>query len=140
MSRPRSWCRSGTAASRPRTAACRITSVARSRTGAACCCRRRRAPETYAFLTLQVNSPQVGRGPACAHPIRDMLNSNPMLFIRGDEAGETWRIIDTVMNAWKAGDVPMQQYPAGQEDHAVAAPEGTIPRDRQGNRGSRRGR
>ena len=43
-----------------------------------------------------------------------ILNSDPMLFIRGDEAEEAWRIIDPVMHAWTAGNVPMQQYPAGQ--------------------------
>jgi glucose-6-phosphate 1-dehydrogenase len=43
-----------------------------------------------------------------------MLNSNPMLFIRGDEAEEAWRIIDPVMNAWTARDVPLQDYAAGQ--------------------------
>ena len=37
-----------------------------------------------------------------------------MLFIRGDEAEEAWRIIDPVMAAWAAGDVPMQEYAAGQ--------------------------
>jgi glucose-6-phosphate 1-dehydrogenase len=52
-----------------------------------------------------------------------MLNSNPMLFIRGDEAEEAWRIVDPVMNA----NVPLQEYPAGQEDRAAEAPEGTIP-------------
>ena len=36
-----------------------------------------------------------------------------MLFIRGDEAEEAWRIIDPVMAAWAAGDVPMQEYAAG---------------------------
>jgi glucose-6-phosphate 1-dehydrogenase len=51
---------------------------------------------------------------AYAHLILDMLNSNPMLFIRGDEAEEAWRIIDPVMNAWSTGDVPMQEYAAGQ--------------------------
>ena len=77
---------------------------------------------------------------AYAHLIREMLNSDPMLFIRGDEAEEAWRIIDPVMNAWTAGDVPMQEYPAGQEDHAVGAPDGTIPgtgkvsEDRRGGR------
>jgi glucose-6-phosphate 1-dehydrogenase len=35
-----------------------------------------------------------------------MLHSNPMLFIRGDEAEEAWRIIDPVMNVWSAGNVP----------------------------------
>jgi len=43
-----------------------------------------------------------------------MLNSDPMLFICGDEAEEAWRIIDPVTAAWTAGDVPMQEYPAGQ--------------------------
>ena len=49
-----------------------------------------------------------------ANLILDMLNSDPMLFIRGDEAEEAWRIIDPVAAAWTAGDVPMQEYPAGQ--------------------------
>jgi glucose-6-phosphate 1-dehydrogenase len=51
---------------------------------------------------------------AYAHLILEMLNSNPMLFIRGDEAEEAWRIIDPVMKAWTAGDVLMQEYPARQ--------------------------
>ncbi len=42
-----------------------------------------------------------------------MLQRNPMLFIRGDEAEEAWRIIDPVMAAWAAGDVPMEEYAAG---------------------------
>jgi glucose-6-phosphate 1-dehydrogenase len=50
---------------------------------------------------------------AYAHLIQQMLNSDPMLSIRGDEAEEAWRIIDPVMAAWSAGDVPMQEYPAG---------------------------
>jgi glucose-6-phosphate 1-dehydrogenase len=41
-------------------------------------------------------------------------HSNPMLFIHGDEAEEAWRIIDPMMKTWTAGDVPMQEYPAGQ--------------------------
>ena len=51
---------------------------------------------------------------AYAHLILEMLNSDPMLFIRGDEAEEAWRIIDPVMNAWTAGEVPIQEYSAGQ--------------------------
>jgi glucose-6-phosphate 1-dehydrogenase len=46
--------------------------------------------------------------------IRAEHAEGPMLFIRGDEAEEAWRIIDPVMNAWTAGEVPMQEYPAGQ--------------------------
>lgn len=48
-----------------------------------------------------------------ANLILMMLSSNPTLFIRGDEAEESWRIIDPVVNAWSAGEVPMQEYPAG---------------------------
>ena len=50
---------------------------------------------------------------AYAHLIRHMLDGDPTLFIDGDEAEEAWRIIDPVLNAWSAGAVPMQEYPAG---------------------------
>ena len=43
-----------------------------------------------------------------------MLKGDPMLFIRGDEAEQSWRIIDPVKTAWAAGEVPMQEYSAGQ--------------------------
>ncbi len=56
---------------------------------------------------------------AYAHLIQEMLRGDPMLFIRGDEAEEAWRIIDPVMAAWSAGQVPMQEYAAG------AAPPGS---------------
>jgi glucose-6-phosphate 1-dehydrogenase len=83
-------------------------------------------PERTAGIRQFGARPAPPRFTAYAHLIRDMINGNPMLFIRGDEAEEAWRIIDPVMNAWSAGDVPMQECPAGQEDHAVGAAEGTI--------------
>ncbi|MBN2624053.1 MAG: glucose-6-phosphate dehydrogenase [Acidimicrobiales bacterium] len=49
-----------------------------------------------------------------ANLILEMLRKDPMLFIRGDEAEEAWRIVDPVVRAWSAGEVPMQDYPAGQ--------------------------
>ena len=58
---------------------------------------------------------------AYAHLIHQMLQNDPMLFIRGDEAEEAWRIIDPVTRAWSAGHVPMQEYPAG-----TAAPSQTL--------------
>ncbi len=57
---------------------------------------------------------------AYAHLIQEMLEGDPMLFIRGDEAEEAWRIIDPVMAAWAAGDVPMQEYAAGTAAPAAA--------------------
>jgi glucose-6-phosphate 1-dehydrogenase len=50
---------------------------------------------------------------AYANLILETLRNDPMLFIRGDEAEESWRIVDPVMTAWAAGDVPMQEYAAG---------------------------
>ena len=83
--------------------------------------------EPYVRLATTLNGPERTAEPreletystaprfsAYAHLILEMLNANPMLFIRGDEAEEAWRIIDPVMKAWTAGDVPMQEYPAGQ--------------------------
>lgn len=61
---------------------------------------------------LQLYSTPSGRTPY-ANLIIEMLRSNPTLFIRGDEAEEAWRIVDPVMKAWSAGDVPMQEYAAG---------------------------
>ena len=51
---------------------------------------------------------------AYANLVLEMLNSDATLLIRGDEAEESWRIIDPVMRAWSAGDVPMQEYAAGE--------------------------
>ena len=59
---------------------------------------------------------------AYAHLIHEMLHNDPMLFIRGDEAEEAWRIIDPVMTAWSAGEVPMQEYAAGQAPPGPSAP------------------
>jgi glucose-6-phosphate 1-dehydrogenase len=82
--------------------------------------------DPYVSMTTTLNGPErtaetrhlearctEPRFTAYAHLIEQMLNSDPMLFIRGDEAEEAWRIVDPVMKAWSAGDVPMQEYPAG---------------------------
>ena len=50
---------------------------------------------------------------AYAHLIEHMLHNDPMLFIRSDEAEESWRIVDPVMQAWSSGAVELQEYPAG---------------------------
>jgi glucose-6-phosphate 1-dehydrogenase len=83
--------------------------------------------EPYVRLATTLNGPErtaenrelearstAPRFTAYAHLIQEMLGSDPMLFIRGDEAEEAWRITDPVMKAWSTGDVPMQEYAAGQ--------------------------
>ncbi len=58
---------------------------------------------------------------AYAHLIHQMLQNDPMLFIRGDEAEEAWRVVDPVMRAWADDEVPMQEYEAGQAPPGPAA-------------------
>ena len=83
--------------------------------------------EPYLRLSTTVNGPEqraetveleaLSSAPGLtpyAHLIHEMLRNDPMLFIRGDEAEESWRIIDPVMSAWGADEVPMQEYPAGE--------------------------
>ncbi len=82
--------------------------------------------EPYVRLSTTLNGPQrtaerrdletVSTSPtmtAYAHLIEAMLRNDPMLFIRGDEAEEAWRIVDPVMQAWSSGAVELQEYPAG---------------------------
>ena len=92
--------------------------------------------EPYVRLSTTLNGPELTaetrrlearatppRFTAYAHLILQMLNGDPMLFIRGDEAEEAWRIIDPVMKAWSAGNVPMQHYAAGQAPPGPASRE-----------------
>ena len=82
--------------------------------------------EPYVRLTTTLNGPErraevhelelhtaTARRTPYANLVLEMLRSDPTLLIRGDEAEESWRIIDPVMKAWAAGAVPMQEYAAG---------------------------
>ncbi|QSB17300.1 glucose-6-phosphate dehydrogenase [Natronosporangium hydrolyticum] len=51
--------------------------------------------------------------PAYARLLLDILEGDPTLSIRGDEAEEAWRIVSPVLSAWQRGDVPLEDYPAG---------------------------
>lgn len=61
---------------------------------------------------LELQTTGSGRS-AYANLVLEMLKGDARLLIRGDEAEEAWRIIDPVVTAWAAGEVPMQEYPAG---------------------------
>lgn len=54
-----------------------------------------------------------------------ILDGDPLLSIRGDEAEELWRIVEPVLQAWRAGRVPLQEYAAGS---AGPSGWGTVPR------------
>jgi len=51
----------------------------------------------------------------------DAFNGNHALFVRDDEVRAAWAWIDSVADAWKAADLPLQPYPAGQWGPAEAA-------------------
>ncbi|MFX0539859.1 glucose-6-phosphate dehydrogenase [Ornithinimicrobium sp. Y1847] len=44
-----------------------------------------------------------------------ILDGNPLMTIRGDEAEELWRIVEPVLAAWKADEVALEEYAAGSE-------------------------
>jgi glucose-6-phosphate 1-dehydrogenase len=45
--------------------------------------------------------------------LKEILQSDPILSIRGDEAEELWRIVEPVLQAWANHEVPLDEYPAG---------------------------
>ena len=60
---------------------------------------------------------EVQLGPECLKAygslLIDVLNGDPTFFVRADEAEESWRIVQPILDAWKGGIVPLQEYPAG---------------------------
>lgn len=51
--------------------------------------------------------------PAYARLLVDVLEGDPALSIRADEAEEAWRILEPVLDAWGGDRVPLVEYPAG---------------------------
>jgi glucose-6-phosphate 1-dehydrogenase len=46
---------------------------------------------------------------------RSVLQGDPILSIRGDEAETSWAIVAPVLEAWRQGLVELQDYPAGSD-------------------------
>jgi glucose-6-phosphate 1-dehydrogenase len=51
--------------------------------------------------------------------LRGILDGDPMLSIRGDVAEQSWRIVEPVVDAWRRGDAPLDEYPAGSSGPAT---------------------
>ncbi len=56
-----------------------------------------------------------GRMQPYGEVLREILDGNPLLTVRGDAAESCWRIVDPVIEAWRDGAVPMEEYAAGSE-------------------------
>ncbi|KJQ54127.1 glucose-6-phosphate dehydrogenase [Microbacterium sp. SA39] len=50
---------------------------------------------------------------AYAEVLSGVLDGDPMLAVRGDAAEQCWRIIAPILEAWKSGAVPLEEYEAG---------------------------
>ncbi|MGW0177936.1 glucose-6-phosphate dehydrogenase, partial [Nocardia sp. NPDC003345] len=51
--------------------------------------------------------------PAYGRLLLDVLNGDPALSIRADEAEAAWRVVDPIIAAWSRDLVPLEEYPAG---------------------------
>jgi len=45
--------------------------------------------------------------------LSELLDGDVTLSVGADAAEECWRIIAPVRDAWRRGDVPLEDYPAG---------------------------
>jgi glucose-6-phosphate 1-dehydrogenase len=45
--------------------------------------------------------------------LKSIFDADPILSVRGDMAVDCWRIIDSVLDAWRRNEVALQEYPAG---------------------------
>lgn len=72
--------------------------------------------ELFALTPVQVSTdlPAPARS-AYAGLLLDILRGDPTLSVRGDEAEESWRIVDPVLDAWAVNAVPLTDYVAGSE-------------------------
>ncbi|WP_460773207.1 glucose-6-phosphate dehydrogenase [Microbacterium sp. GXF7504] len=55
---------------------------------------------------------------AYSEVIENILDGEPVLSVRGDAAEQCWRIVQPIIDAWRRGDVPLDEYPAGSEGPA----------------------
>ncbi|MEO7123893.1 MAG: glucose-6-phosphate dehydrogenase [Lacisediminihabitans sp.] len=44
-----------------------------------------------------------------------ILSADPTLSVRDDAVEQCWRIVTPILDAWKAGSVPLDSYPAGSQ-------------------------
>ncbi|KQS66524.1 glucose-6-phosphate dehydrogenase [Modestobacter sp. Leaf380] len=66
---------------------------------------------------LQTTSPPQDL-PAYGLLLREMLSGDPTLSISDVEAEQGWRIVQPVLDAWAADEIPLQDYPAGSDGPA----------------------
>jgi glucose-6-phosphate 1-dehydrogenase len=56
---------------------------------------------------------------AYARLLVDVLQGDPILSIRDDEAEESWAIVEPILEAWRSGRPPLLEYAAGSDGPAA---------------------
>jgi len=56
---------------------------------------------------------QAGTLPAYGEVLQGIVKGDPTLAVRGDTAEQCWHIVAPVLAAWRADEVPLDEYPAG---------------------------
>ena len=69
-------------------------------------------PFTLETVSLETDL-RAGALDAYGEVLAGILTSDPSISVRGDVAEECWRIVTPILEAWKNGDVPLDEYPAG---------------------------
>lgn len=59
-----------------------------------------------------------GRLPPYGEVLAGVLDGDPLLSVRGDTAEQCWRLVDPVLQAWRANRTPLETYPAGSDGPA----------------------
>ncbi len=70
------------------------------------------APSSPVPLRLSAAPPH-DEIPAYGRVLLDVLNGGSTLSVRGDEAEQAWRVLTPVLEAWREGLVPLEEYSAG---------------------------
>jgi glucose-6-phosphate 1-dehydrogenase len=60
--------------------------------------------------------------PAYGRVLLDVLHEDVSLSIRDDEAEESWRIVEPILDTWAQGRIPLLEYPAGSDGPAPPRP------------------
>ncbi|GAA3104022.1 glucose-6-phosphate 1-dehydrogenase [Kribbella aluminosa] len=47
--------------------------------------------------------------------LNGILRGDPLLSVRGDVAERCWEIVEPVLDAWRSGEVPLEEYEAGSD-------------------------
>jgi glucose-6-phosphate 1-dehydrogenase len=57
--------------------------------------------------------------PAYARLVMKILEGDPILAIRADEAEAAWRVVEPILEAWRDDRVPLREYPAGSDGPVI---------------------